>query len=239
MKTKIQTAILGVALLVNSIPWSAQAQSGGSSGGGYLGFMSYKTSAKKASRWTLDEWLETRSRMKWSDMWLNFNSPSPYEFFLLGGYAPTTGKWMYGLGAYAQAIGLEFDQETVFDPAWNARINLRIFGVNVQNTNLTLFAGIRGRTNPDSYRQGYWGPSLTLYLTHLFGVYGQYRAYFTSTPSAAGAVSGHRFEAGPFIDFGPLRVYGYYLYETESADSATLGYSTNINYWNLGAQLFF
>jgi hypothetical protein len=202
-------------------------------------FWNQKASIKKASRWTLEEWLVTKERMQWSNMWLSFNSPSPYEFFLLGAYAPSPGKFRFGLGAYAVGVGLEYEQENVFDPSWNARFHFRVFGENVQNTNLTFHGGMRGRSNGGSYRQGFAGVSFTLYLKKFFGVWTQYRSHFGSTPTLLGKVSGERFEIGPFLDFGPLRVFGFYLKEAETANGGVTTYSQNGSFWNLGAQLFF
>lgn len=231
--------MLGVALSISG----AQAQSSGSSGsggsGGSFGFVGQKAQIKKASRWTLEEWLATKERMGWSNLWLSFNSPTPYEFFLLGAYAPEPGQTRYALGAYAQGVGIEFERENIFDPAWNARFHLRIFGVNVQNTNLTLYGGIRGRNDAGSYRQGYYGASLTFYLRKFFGIFGQYRYHAGSTTSERGKVTGSRWEAGPFLDFGPVRVFGYYLSETENATAGTLALARDARFWNLGAQLFF
>lgn len=203
-------------------------------------FWKQKSSIKKASRWTLEEWLTTKEKMQWSNLWLTFNSPSPYEFFLLGAYAPSTQKIRYGLGAYAVGVGLEFEQETIFDSAWNARFHFRVFGTNVQNTNLTLLGGIRGRDVSGGFRQGFAGLSFTLYLKKFFGVFTQYRSHFGATPSVLGKVSGERFEVGPFLDFGPLRVFGYYLQESETAAGGSVpGYAQSAQLWNLGTQIYF
>lgn len=217
--------------LVLMFPLSSFAQSGGAASGGSApwSFVGRKAEVKRQSRWSLDEWLATRDRMKWSDMWLALNSPSPYEFFILGGYnlVPQSqgGKpdVRFGLGAYVKIFGLEYEHDTMVAPEDHARFHLRIFGYNVQNTNLTLQAGLRFLSAPVSTRQGYLGLSLSFYLHKYFGFYTLYRHYLQGQNVA----SGSRFEIGPFIDFGPLRIFGNYVKEQSA------------NGWVLGGQLFF
>jgi hypothetical protein len=240
MATLIQRILIVLSLALYTLPSFAQSSAGS---GGAWGFAGRKAEVKRQSRWSLDEWLATRDRMRWSDMWLAMNSPSPYEFFVSGAANLTSMddhskfQMKYALGAYASIVGLEFDHENIVGEAYNARLNLRVMGYNVQNTNLTLFGGLRWRTENDGFRQPYLGASLTLYLRKFFGVYGQYRSYLASTPgSVHGNLTGSRWEAGPFIDFGPLRVFGNYVHESESGDN---GYSDVGKGWILGGQLFF
>ena len=231
----MRSIILSIALLVPI--WSFAQSGGGASSGGSApwSFVGRKADVKRQSRWSLDEWLATRDRMKWSDMWLALNSPSPYEFFILGGYnlVPRSqgGKedLRFGLGAYVKIFGLEYEHDHVFKIEDHARFHLRLFGYNVQNTNLTFQAGIRFRSEPTTLRQGYLGLSATLYLHKYFGIYSLYRYYLNSV--------GHRIELGPFIDFGVVRVFGNYLYQHES-DSG-ISNSSFANGWILGGQLFF
>jgi hypothetical protein len=226
----MQKSWIMILALVFSFEYAATARA--------QSFLGQKAAVKKASRWTLEEWLATKERMQWSNLWLSFNSPSPYEFFVLGGMTLAPSSIRYGLGAYATGVGLEYEKETTLDSAWNARFHLRVFGVNVQNTNLTLLAGIRGRDAGGGFRQGYAGVSGTLYLRKFLGVFLQYRSHFGSTPTALGKVSGERFELGPFVDFGPVRVFGYYLIESETASDLASGYARSVSQWTLGGQLF-
>jgi len=237
--TKLVFGFLGFALLASSA--SAQSSSYGSGGWSFVG---RKAEVKRQARWTLDEWLATRDRMRWSDMWLALNSPSPYEFFVIG--AANLAKndinsrefqFKYGFGAYASIFGIEFDHEDLIGSGYNARLHVRIFGTNVQNTNLTLHVGLRQRDEGAGYRQTYAGASTTLYWNRFFGIFGQYRYYFGSTPGAPGGdVRGPRYEGGPFLDFGPFRIFGNYVYERESGQG---GYSAVGKGWMLGGQLFF
>ena len=126
-------------------------------------------------------------------------------------------------------------------PSYNARFHLRLLGTNVQNTNFTIFAGIRERMEYAIYRQNYVGFSGTLYLSRYFGFQTQYRYYLGSTPSGStvGSVMGPRFEYGAFIDFAALRLFGTFIYEHEFGSGSKPGYSATVNGWQLGAQLFF
>lgn len=203
-----------------------------------------KAEIKKQSRWSLDDWLATKDRNKAADLWLSFNSPSPYEFFFKTAanftQVSNTNRKLegaFGIGAYVQSIGLEFDRETLVGPAYHGRIHFRIFGSNVQNTNFTLQAGMRQRINDQTYRQAYAGASAALYLRRFFGLTGEWRSYFGSTPSPYGEVTGSRVQVGPFIDYGALRIFGSFVKETESGTFAS--YQASASGWMVGAQFFF
>src|SRR3954466_11936312 len=81
-------------------------------------FVVKKPEEKAKTRWSLSDWLETRDKMRLMDLWLAIHSPTPYEFFLSGGYiVPTqTGAqngFDFALGAYATIFGVEFRRESV------------------------------------------------------------------------------------------------------------------------------
>jgi hypothetical protein len=223
---------------------TASAQDNTYNNWGFGGYVGQKAQVKQQSRWSLDDWLVTRDKMRMQDLWLNLHSPTPYEFFVLGAGNFTTNtvndqkfQMKYGVGAYAQIVGLEFDHENLVADAYNARLHLRIFGTNVQNTNITLHVGIRQRIEPETFRQSYVGASMTLYFRKTFGTFLQYRYYLASTPnSALGDVVGPRYEIGPFIDFAALRVFGNYVSESEFAKGGN--YTATANGWMFGVQLF-
>ena len=236
--------LIGFALLLPLVA-GAQTQGGGAAKGSQpWSFIGRKADVKRQGRWSLDEWMATREKFKWQDMWLALNSPSPFEFFISGAYnlVPLTQQrsktFNYGAGAYVSIFGLEYQHETILNAEDHARFHLRLFGYNVQNTNLTFQAGIRFQSSPSSYRQGYLGLSTTIYLQKYFGIYALYRHYLsTISVPTLGVMTGTRAEAGPFIDFGPFRVYGFYLVEVDQNETST--YRNAINGWTLGGQLFF
>jgi|GEM_PF-1304924 len=195
-------------------------------------FVVKKQEEKKKSRWSLAEWLDTRDRMRLMDLWLALHSPSPYEFYL--GAEP---RWMsvpaqsfqgfgmrYTAGAFASIFGLTGERQTQLSEESLGLFNLRIFGFNDQNTNITLQAGIRSR---DGVAQGaatrgaVAGTSMTFYLTRFFGIAGHWRHYFQPSSGAVGAQTGNRYEGGAFIDFNFLRIYGNYLNEREAGVGVT------------------
>jgi hypothetical protein len=235
---------LRLALVVLFLPVFAHAQDNTYNNWGFGGFVGQKAQAKQQSRWSLDDWLATRDKMKMEDLWLNLHSPTPYEFFVLAAGNLTTNtvndqkfQMKYGVGAYAQIVGIEADHESLVCDAYNARFHLRIFGTNVQNTNITLHLGIRQRIEPQTFRQSYAGASMTLYFRKHFGTFLQYRYYLASTPNDSfGDVVGPRYEIGPFIDFSALRLFGNYVSESEFAKGGT--YSASANGWMIGVQLF-
>ena len=225
---------------------AAESGSGSGSGSGKyaaFGWAGKRAEVKAQSRWSLEDWLTQRDRMKWSDLWLSMNSPSPTEFFAYGTYnlvpksqglVPTL-RW--GLGAYMTIFGLEYEHSYVFEREDNYRFHLRIFGYNVQNTNLSLQVGMRQRAGAESFRQAYLGVSTSIYLKKFFGFQALYRYYLTAanTPTL-GSPFGHRIEVGPFLDYGPIRVLGNFLAEAEN--TGTIG-ARGAYGWNLGVQFFF
>jgi hypothetical protein len=65
-----------VLLLAGSTPSNADDS--------FYRYFRQRSDVKTKTRWSLQEWLETRDRMRLMDLWLAFHSPSPYEFFVGG-----------------------------------------------------------------------------------------------------------------------------------------------------------
>ncbi len=193
-------------------------------------FVVKRQEVKRQSRWSLSDWLDTREKMRMQDLWLALHSPSPYEFVLGGAFEVgsnnVTGRYLAGegmLAAYASIFGLEGHYEGFRDGRGEliqramAFFNLRVFGMQVQGTNMTFHVGVRQQNELTSaFRQLIVGGSLTMYLAKFFGVEGLFRYHFGSTPtSASEVVGGMRVEGGAFIDFSLFRVYGQYFWEPE------------------------
>jgi hypothetical protein len=207
-----------------------------------------KQEKKAENRWSLAQWLETRDRMRLMDLWLALHSPSPYEFYLGGEYqfgradsSPSfnanAGKLYFG--AYASIFGLEA-QAQFRQSEWAALFNVRVFGLHVQATNITLHGGLRSKNDPTTYLNPLAGASLTLYLFKYFGVSAMYRHYFGPLHNDPGiSESGHRFEAEAFLDFSFLRIYGQFFSELLDR-SAGPGLSTRDREgFALGVRAFF
>src|SRR5690606_27714703 len=119
-----------------------------------------KQEQKKASRWSLNDWLAQKERNRLMDLWLAKNShQSFYEFFLearslnYGQYESSTPSSMVNrnsysgaVAAYAGVAGLraEFESDTESRSAWSGSINLRLFGRALQDTHINLEYGLRG-----------------------------------------------------------------------------------------------
>jgi hypothetical protein len=180
--------------------------------------------------------------MKWSDLWLQMNSPSPYEFFLSGSASLVPESvggpngLRYGAGAYVTIFGLEYEHLNVFSPEDHLRFQVRFFGNSLQNTSLTAHFGVRKRSGPETFNQWYGGLVTQIYLHRYFGVTAEYRYHFKSIPtSALGTPFGHRLEGGPFLDYGFVRLFGKFLAETENRISGGVGAYG----WSAGIQVFF
>lgn len=180
---------------------------------------------KKASQWTLSEWLETKNRMRLMDMWLALHTPTPFEFYLGGNMQ--FGQLDHGqaykggagyLAAYATIFGLEFQREQSAARITNLLFHMRLFGYHNQTTNLTAHGGLRLRGQDNEYRSPVAGLTLTLYLAKYFGLDGLWTHIFNSSSNDQGnRLMGDRYEAGAFIDFKFLRIYGKYFHEQEAA----------------------
>jgi hypothetical protein len=175
-----------------------------------------KQEEKKLKRWSLSEWLETKEKMKLMDMWLALHTPSPFEFFINGEYQSPSQGYALGMAAYASIVGLEVQREWISPPRTHALFHLRIFGFADQSTHITLQTGIRDEARGDGAqpRSALFGARMSVYLLKYFGVEGLYRHYFET----AGRASERRWEAGAFIDFNFVRVYGKYFNESSPLD---------------------
>ncbi|MCM2323514.1 MAG: hypothetical protein NDJ90_09660 [Oligoflexia bacterium] len=181
-----------------------------------------KQEAKAQRRWSLAEWLETKEKIKLMDMWLALHTPSPFEFALSGDYRTGSGPggnftgWSASALAFATIFGLEAQFERAPQSRYHGLFHFRILGYSDQGTHITLQGGLRGI---GGHRAPLAGVRTSLYLARFFGIEGLYRHYFES------AGPERRYEAGAFIDFRYLRVYGGAYFEPLPVRSsgATLG----------------
>jgi hypothetical protein len=197
--------------------------------------MDYRKKAenKEGKRWTLKEWMEQKERNYMMDLWLGMYAPSPFEFFVGASQnsynretstqpptTPTTQSsnqsFQGSLGAYALIVGLQGEYENNWEEQYDelsGSLNLRLLGNAKQGTHLIVQVGQRTR-NLHNYSSSiklshiFTGAELDLYLMKYFGIHGLYRSFNPITDATLGEVSGTRSEAGVFIDFNALRVYG-------------------------------
>lgn len=235
---------------------TASAQSGSSSGSSGI---TQRAEKRAASRWTLQEWLEMRDRNRMMDMWLSMNSPSPYEFMLGGatiwstrstGSPATELKFTSHaaeLAAYAQFVGLNFEYENNAAETKNdltGMLNIRLLGNSLQNSHLTIHAGQRtrgGQAGGNDYqlRQTLAQVSLQLYFSKHFGLDAKYRSYQKGEDTMGDTITGENAEAGVFIDFGPVRIFGAYSQEKDKSENAVTTSDTTRTSLKSGLKLFY
>ena len=197
---------------------------------------------REKGRWSLSDWLAIKDRSRMMDMWLSTNSPSPFEFMLGGSYLSYQTNPHDGTGtsshtsaageaaAYAQLVGLSGEYE--HNAAENftntaGMFNLRVFGNSIQNSSLTLSYGLRTHEYVTSTAtagrlvQQFGQADLQLYITKYFGIDGKYRYFLPTTNDDLGDVKGDYSEAGLFIDFKALRVFGAWYKESQKNTPAS------------------
>lgn len=212
---------------------------------------------REKGRWSLTDWLAMKERNRMMDQWLSLNSPSPFEFSLGGSYNSfktelhdgTEGishiSYKSEASAYAQFVGVTAEYENNSDEGFNdlaGMLNIRLLGNSIQNTSLTLHFGQRTRTGDSStLRQEFGQASLQLYLTKFFGIDGKYRYFLPTSTEELGDVKGDLTEAGVFIDFKALRLFGSWYKESQKnkIPAATEDSTTDRTGIRSGIKIFF
>lgn len=257
-KARMLSVLTALALLL-SAPATSLAQSGSSSGSGGSAGFTQRAEKRAASRWTLQEWLEMKDRNRMMDMWLSMNSPSPYEFMLGGATiwsTRTTGtpatefkftSHAAELAAYAQFVGLNFEYENNAAETKNdltGMLNIRLLGNSLQNSSLTLHAGQRtrgGQAGGSDYqlRQTMAQVSMQLYFSKHFGLDTKYRSYQKAEDTRGDTVSGDMTEAGLFIDFGAVRIFGAWSQEKDKSENTLTSSETTRTNLKSGLKIFY
>ena len=189
-----------------------------------------KQDAKDAKRWSLSQWLEQKKNIKLMDMWLMYNAPSPYEFFLGVDTSSLENtvtinqvetsqsfrNYRAHIGAFVTIVGLYGEYETSDEELeqWKALFMLRLLGSSDQSTNITIHYGLMGRDlNNDKTQYQVGGGKLNLYLIRAFAIHGLYEYMIKATSEAGIESEGHRVEGGAHIEFGAIRLYGSWFSE--------------------------
>lgn len=221
--------------------------------------LSTGAAAREAKRFTLQEWLENKDRRALMDMWLTINTPSPYEFIIGGSLfnytldsttaGTTTSKTVAGysgeLSAYARFVGLTAEYTNNTEDGLNdvtGIFNLRIFGNTVQGSHITLHYGLRTRNASDkSYRlnQQFGAATLQLYLMKYFGIQGNYRKYLPYSEDQFGDTESNEINAGAFIEFGALRLFGDWYQEKQKSKLNNVESNFDRTGTKIGIKLYF
>ncbi len=208
-----------------------------------------KQNTKVKTRFSVSDWFGSqRSQIQIQDLFLAIHAPSPYEFYLGGDYvwAQPNGSsrfsgqtWRMSVAAYVSIFGLALEKEFRKE-MWSGVFNLRVFGFNVQSTNITLHGGLRSQENPTIYRSPFVGGTMTIYIGKYFGFEGLYRHYFRPLTNDAGIdTEGSRWEGSVFVDYRVLRVYASYFTEGETVITGTVPDPDNFTGIALGVKVFF
>lgn len=210
-------------------------------------FVIKKQEEKKKTRWSLQDWLDTKNTMMMQDLWLAMHAPSPYEFFIAGSLIPGNerpgrGSYLGGdlrVGGFASIFGVELQYDRSFSDRWIGLVHLRLLGYHEQATNITLQGGYRSQSDGGTFKGALAGVRMTLYLTKFFGVEGLYRHYFETTDSESGArLTGSRYGAGAFIDFSFVRLFAFYFVEPTTVVTAGGNTDIEIDGVHVGWKLF-
>lgn len=220
--------------------------------------MSDRAKKREGSRWTLAEWLAQKERNKAMDMWLSMNSPSPFEFSLLGANtnykkALVSSNSEYTISsieasAYAKIFGLSVEYEKRDSENENdlsGLFNFRLWGDSIQSSALTLHYGQRTRTfsnlSPVALtRNQFYQVSLQVYLGNYFGLNGYHRNFLPYTDATFGEMTGYQNQAGAFIEFEFIRIFGTWFEEVQrNSNPSFADPEIKRNGIKTGLQLFF
>lgn len=252
-----KTSFLVSALLL--VAHLAAASDSGSDSGSSSGFsdgFSQRAEKRESQRWTLQEWMAQKERIRWMDMWLSMNAPSPYEFSLEGSYknyktdvnnGTATGytSSQASASAYAEFVGITAEYENNTQEGYNdlaGMFDLRLLGNSIQSSYLAIHYGVSTRTmsNPsDSLHQQFGQASLQMYVIKHFGFDGLYRYYMPTTDSTLGQVHETFTEAGAFIDFKNFRIFGTWYKEDQTSNPTSGATDTTRTGIRSGLKIFF
>jgi hypothetical protein len=91
----------------------------------------------------------------------------------------------------------------------------------------------------ETFRNQFYGGSLTLYITKYFGIEGLYKQYLEDESDAGQKLEGERIEGTFFIDFSFIRPYATYFQEKEELTTTTERVENKKNGIMGGIKIFF
>lgn len=235
---KNPNSIVLISALTFYLIFGLSAIAGTTDSGGKFN-LSERAKKREGSRWTLSDWLAQKDRNRAMDLWLVMNAPSPFEFSLLGANtnykkALSTGTSEYTIGsmeasAYAKMFGVSVEyekRETESENDFTGLFNFRIWGDSIQSSALTLHYGQRTRTftglTPTAVtRNQFYQVSLQIYLSPYFGINGYHRSFLPYNDPYFGDITGYQNQAGAFLDFEFIRIFGLWFEELQKNSSPT------------------
>lgn len=180
---------------------------------------------RRASRWTLADWLKTKRTIEAQNIWLAAHTNKfPLDFTLTTEatryHAAVEGDVYYGrlgLKARYQKAARPFEVGAPSnDPratTQNYALQLRLMGGNIQDTNLIVRGFYESQellgfgSNNGHYRGFGVAPELQIYFAKWLGVRGDWAYRFARPLHENQTVrqSGNSWSAVAFLEFGPLR----------------------------------
>jgi hypothetical protein len=181
----------------------------------------------------MDLWLKTPYDSSSSRSGRSSGAPWIYDVYIGGDYnlhdretvtsltpAPNEGDFRavgYHAGAFVSVFGLhgryensETENRTVMD----GLLQLRLFGVSDQASNLTVFYGLHQQEFlDDKVVMPQAGGSLTFYLVNAWAVQARYQHFFEESSDAGNELSGYRFEGTTWVEWGGVRFFGTWFHE--------------------------
>ncbi len=207
-----------------------------------LGPQSPAQEAKATRRWSLAQWMEQKGKIQWMDLWLKTpydssksgsGGPLIYDVYIGGDYnqhhhettsvgspLPSAGDARaigYHAGAFISVFGLHGRYEhsdTENRTTGDGLLQLRLLGVSDQASNITLFYGLhRQEYLNDKVTMPQAGGSVTFYLVNFWAVQARYQHFFEKASEAGNNITGYRFEATSWIEWGGVRFFGSWFHE--------------------------
>lgn len=194
-----------------------------------------KQEEKQKKRWTIADWFDTKKQMASQDMWFAAHTKVVnYEFYIGGENATFDHTIIQGttetvtsqeitrgsLAAYSTIFGFEgqYIDANNHQNGWDGTFNFRVFGNYLQNTNVTLFYGVRNRhdgsnTAIENFKNNIAGASITIYLAKKLGITGLYQEILKAKSDLETDLVGKNIEGTLFLDFGILRFQGTWFNE--------------------------
>ena len=210
--------------------YNASAEDSGS-GKAFLFVFPERQKERKASRWTLADWLTTKKKIEAQNFWLAQHTNKLPMDFTYSTDSSAGNYWGHEIDIFFNWFGIEarYEYQPDFLPDFwnppadyfdlqsksgNISAQIRLFGANIQDTNLILktsfeFDHFYNNTEISGLYQGLaFGPELQIYFANWLGVRGfwNYRFKRSHQVSTSPSLSGANFEYVAFLEMGAIRL---------------------------------
>jgi hypothetical protein len=234
IKMPLSQHFLTLALAIfASAPALAQEGNGsagsGGRGGPVFNFFPERQSERRQSRWSLDSWLKQKREIEKQNLWLwQHTNKIPFEF--AAGFALDSSRYAAEVDAYVARLGLRLRyakevswledaaSDAVQRKAIGGAVQLRLFGGNLQDTNLIVRGGYDsdhvfeplGSGLTGHYPGAFAGGELQIYFAQWLGVRGEWQQHFKrkNQQDRYQELAWTDWNASAFIEMRALRLEG-------------------------------